>query len=104
MLSHNSMQVLQSLLPGSGGCTSANGNGKDGKPAVCDSRHSKDVSKRDDKPQVGAYTPPALLSGAGHDALKLAELTKVPLFPPCCLLAADEAHHCMAYSCDSCSA
>ena len=67
------MKDLESKIPGKQGCASLD-HPESGElnRQVCPSRETS-VSK----PEEAPYEPMTLISGAGHDALAIAKLTKV---------------------------
>ena len=67
------LQMAEQILPGSEDCV----DGQD-QTVIDNSCITKDAAmSQPESLPLASYTPPQLVSGAGHDALALSELTKV---------------------------
>jgi len=69
--------VLGTLLPGRDGCVPLDAAAETAVGQACAAAATSDTAMSKAELKAGAYKPPDLVSGAGHDALALAKLTKV---------------------------
>jgi len=69
--------MLEALLPGTDGCMPPEAASESAVSQTCSSFASDTAMSKGSELKAGAYKPLDLVSGAGHDALALAKLTKV---------------------------
>jgi hypothetical protein len=69
--------MLETLLPGTDGCMPPEAASESVVAQTCSNLPSDTAMSKGSELKAGAYTPLDLVSGAGHDALALAKLTKV---------------------------